>query len=160
MFSSCITLPRIWFGLDSDDLVFMRSQRWSLGRSVTGNGVLLQFLSKIISCWIDLIVMTFVVYLTWFYSTPSLFHTFSPSCGFQNGSFFLSWLIFFLFHLHFYSFLRLYSCCKYLCSEYSLTIPTERFTCLRKHQTSPLGMDVINPPEHAKRMSYLCESQL
>lgn len=160
MFSSCITLPRIWFGLDFDVLVLMRSQWWYLGRSVTGNGVLLQFLSKIISCWIDLIVRTFVVYLTRFYSTPSLFHILSLSCGFHNGSFFLSWLIFFSFHLHFYKFLRLYSCCKYLCSEYSLTIPTEMFICLRKHQTSALGMDVINPLEYAKCMSYICESQL
>lgn len=74
----------------------MSSLQWYLSKSVTGNGVLLQFLREIIPQWMDLIVRTFVVYLAWFYSAPSQFHTFSSSRAFQNGSFSVPLLIFFL----------------------------------------------------------------
>lgn len=94
-FSSCITLSSMWFSLDFDVLVLMNSLQWYLSKSITGNEVLLQFLREIILQWIDLRVRT-LVYLAWFSSSPSQFHTFSSSHALQNGWFSLHWLFFFL----------------------------------------------------------------
>lgn len=112
----------------------MSSLQWYLSKNVAGNGVLLQFLRKIISPWMDLIVRTFIVYLAWLYSAPSLFHTFSPSCAFQNGSFPYPHLFSSSFLSHFPNFLWHFLCCwggKSLYSEYSLVIPIEVVICLR-----------------------------
>lgn len=150
MFSPCIMLSSIWFILGFDVLVLMSSLQWYLSKSVTGNGVLLQFLREIIPQWMDLIVRTFVVYLAWFYSAPSQFHTFSSSRAFQNGSFSVPLLIFFLpsFALSWLSHVFFPWCWggKHLYTECCPAIPIQTFICLRLVCQLLLVLSTSNKP--------------